>query len=67
MRPTDRDYAARRHEQERVMQIIRSIAEDYRAGRMSYQKAAAQIEELLNGDAARIVRVGQTHTPEVQA
>jgi hypothetical protein len=66
MRPTDRDYASRRHEQERVMDVIRSIANDYRAGRMTYQTASAQIEELLNGDAARIVRVGNTHTPEVE-
>jgi hypothetical protein len=49
------------------MRKIAAVTRAYESQDLAFDKARDQIEELLNGDAARIVRVGnRTHEPEVQ-
>lgn len=58
--------ALRQAEQRLAIEKIHEIAVLFRNGQMSYQRAATQIEEILNGDASRVVRVGRIHQPEVE-
>ena len=61
-------WLARRDQEQAVMDSIRTVVESFGCGQVSYRKATAQIEELLNGDAARVVRVGnKTHKPEIES
>jgi hypothetical protein len=50
------------------MRKIAAVARAYESRDIAFDKARDQIEELLNGDANRIVRVGnKQHEPEVQS
>jgi len=61
-------WTVRRDQEQHVMESIRTVAESFSAGQVSFRKATAQIEELLDGDAARVVRVGhKTHKPEIES
>lgn len=45
---------------------IREVVGIYDRGGMSESRALSQIEDIASGDADRIVKVGHTHTPEVE-
>jgi hypothetical protein len=61
-------WTVRRDQEQHVMDSIRTVVESFATGRVSFRKATAQIEELLDGDAARVVRVGhKTHKPEIES
>lgn len=61
-------WTVRRDQEQAVMDSIRTVVESFGRGQCSYRTATAQIEELLNGDAARVVRVGnKTHKPEIES
>ena len=61
-------WIVRRDQEQAVIDSIRTVIECFGRGQVSYRKATAQIEELLNGDAARVVRVGHnTHKPEIES
>jgi hypothetical protein len=61
-------WTVRRDQEQAVMDSIRTVVESFGRGQLSYRKATAEIEELLNGDAARVVRVGhKTHKPEIES
>lgn len=61
-------WTVRSDQEQHVMDSIRTVVESFGRGQVSYRKATAQIEELLNGDAARVVRVGhKTHKPEIES
>jgi hypothetical protein len=50
------------------MRKIADVTRAYASHDIAFDKARDQIEELLSGDANRIVRVGnKTHEPEVQS
>ena len=58
-----------RHDQRaELMRRIAAVTRAYESGDLAFDKAKDQIEELMNGEASRIVRVGnRTHEPEVQS
>jgi hypothetical protein len=61
-------WTVRRDQEQTVMRSIRSVVDAFDHGQVSFRKATAQIEELLNGDAARVIRVGhKTHQPEIES
>ena len=61
-------WTVRRDQEQAVMDSIRTVVESFGRGHVSFRRATAQIEELLNGDAARVVRVGhQSHKPEIES
>lgn len=45
---------------------VKQMVEAFEAGDMSAPQAISRIEEVASGDDERIVRVGNTHTPEIQ-
>jgi len=50
------------------MRSIAAVTRAYESQDLAFDKAKGMIEELLSGDANRIVRVGnKTHEPEVQS
>jgi hypothetical protein len=66
-RPTDDQVQERIASEERAVAAIRILCETYTKGGMTYGQAAKLIEDVLEDQAGRIVRVGhQKHTPEVQ-
>lgn len=67
MTPHDKTPWTERRDQElAVLESIRQAVDAHDRGQASYRKAVSLIEEALNGDAARIVRIGKPHTPEVE-
>jgi hypothetical protein len=61
-------WTVRRDQEQHVMDSIRAVVDSFARGQVSYRKALASIEELLNGDAARVVRVGnKLHQPEIES
>lgn len=59
--------ARRDAEQLKTVQQVRRLIETYEAGGLSYAKWLAMVDEVINGDTARVVRVGNQHKPEVQS
>ncbi len=60
-------WKVRQDQRAELMRKIAAVTRAYESQDLAFDKARDQIEELLNGDAARIVRVGnRTHEPEVQ-
>jgi hypothetical protein len=55
-----------RYQEAAVLEVIRQAIDAHDRGQASYRKAVSMIEEALNGDAARIVRVGKQHIPEME-
>ena len=53
-------------EQVKTVERIRDACETYQRGGMSYRHVVELIEDVIEGQ-ARIVRVGNTHKPEVQS
>jgi hypothetical protein len=50
------------------MRRIAAVTRAYESQDLAFDKAKDQIEELLSGDANRIVRVGnKQHEPEIQS
>lgn len=62
---TDQQKAERIASEERAMSAIRILVDSYAKGGMSYRQATKLIEDVLEDEAGRIVRVGnERHTPE---
>ena len=63
---TNEQRMQRLADEERAMTAVRSLCDSYAAGGMSFCQAMRQIEQVLEDEAGRIVRVGnERHTPEV--
>jgi len=61
-------WKVRQDQRAELMRKIAAVTRAYESQDLAFDKAKDQIEELLNGDAARIVRVGnRTHEPEIQS
>lgn len=61
-------WKVRQVQREELMRKIADVTRAYASHDIAFDKARDQIEELLSGDANRIVRVGnKTHEPEVQS
>ena len=61
-------WKVRADQRAELMRKIAAVARAYESQDLAFDKAKDQIEELLSGDAHRIVRVGnRTHEPEVQS
>ena len=58
--------AARGAEQERQVQRISDLVPLARTGQISPAKFLTIVRDILNGDADRIVRVGQEFRPDIQ-
>jgi hypothetical protein len=55
-------------QREELMRKIAEVTRAYESQDLAFDKAKGMIEELLNGDANRIVRVGnKQHEPEIQS
>ena len=66
-RDTDEQLRDRIASEERSIAAVRILCESYTKGGMSYGQTAKLIEDVLEDQAGRIVRVGnERHTPEVQ-
>jgi hypothetical protein len=64
---TDQQKAERIASEERAVSAIRILCESYAKGGMSYRQTAKLIEDVLEDEAGRIVRIGkERHTPEVR-
>lgn len=59
-------WARKREEQVERVRSIKRIVETFEAGGLSYRRLVDMIDDVINGQPERIVRVGNTHTPEVQ-
>jgi len=61
-------WKVRQVQREELMRQIAAVTRAYESHDIAFDKAKDHIEELLNGDANRIVRVGnKQHEPEVQS
>jgi transcription antitermination factor NusG len=66
-RDTDEQLRDRIASEERSIAAVRILCESYTKGGMSYGQTAKLIEDVLEDQAGRIVRVGnERHSPEVQ-
>ena len=50
-----------------AMQIVEDTAIAFRRGAVSFNRAKSIIGDALIGESDRIVRVGQTHKPEIES
>ena len=61
-------WKVRMVQREELMRKIAAVTRAYESRDIAFDKAKEEIEELLNGDANRIVRVGnKQHEPEIQS
>jgi hypothetical protein len=61
-------WKVRQDQRAELMRKIAAVTRAYESQDLAFDKAKDQIEELLIGDASRIVRVGnRTHEPEIQS
>jgi hypothetical protein len=61
-------WKVRQDQRAELMRKIAAVTRAYESQDLAFDKAKDAIEELLNGDASRIVRVGnKQHEPEVQS
>lgn len=61
-------WKVRQDQRAELMRRIAAVTRAYESQDLPFDKARQEIEELLNGDATRIVRVGnRTHEPEIQS
>jgi hypothetical protein len=61
-------WKVRQDQRAELMRKIAAVTRAYESQDLAFDKAKDQIEELLNGDANRIVRVGnKQHEPEIQS
>lgn len=67
MTETNEQRMSRLAEEERAMTAIRSLCDSYANGAMSFRTAVKLVEDVIDEQAARIVRVGiERHSPEVR-
>lgn len=60
-------WRVRRDEQQRAIDAIGDVVALFRVGGVSYVRAVERIQQVLDGEVARIVRVGkERQDPEVQ-
>lgn len=50
-----------------AMRIVEDTAVAFRRGALSFNRAKSIIDDALIGEADRIVKVGQKHTPEIES
>jgi len=61
-------WKVRQDQRAELMRSIAAVTRAYESQDLAFDKAKDQIEELLSGDANRIVRVGnKQHEPEIQS
>lgn len=61
-------WKVRQDQRAELMRRIASVTRSFEAGEVSFDRARMQIEELLDNDSSRIVRVGnRQHEPEIQS
>lgn len=61
-------WKVRQDQRAELMRKIAAVTRAYESGDIAFDKARDHIEELMTGDASRIVRVGnRTHEPEIQS
>lgn len=48
------------------MQIVEDTALAFKRGAVSFNRAKSIIDDALIGDADRIVKIGNQHTPEIE-
>jgi len=61
-------WKVRQDQRAELMRRIAAVTRAYESQDLAFDKAKDQIEELLSGDANRIVRVGnKQHEPEIQS
>ena len=60
----ERDNEARH---QAAMQIVEDTALAFKRGAVSFNRAKSIIDDALIGDADRIVRVGNKHTPGIES
>lgn len=61
-------WKVRQEQRAEMMRQINAVTRAYESRDLAFDKAKDQIEEILRGDSARIVRVGnRTHEPEIQS
>ena len=64
---TNEQRMQRLADEERAVAAVRSLCEAYAAGGTSYKATMRLIEQVLEDEAGRIVRIGnERHTPEVK-
>lgn len=67
MSETDQQIRDRIAAEDRAVMAIRILCDSYQQGGAAYRTVAKLIEDVLEDQAGRIVRVGNDkHTPEVQ-
>ena len=49
-----------------AMQIVEDTALAFKRGAVSFNRAKSIIDDALIGDADRIVKIGNKHTPEIE-
>jgi len=49
-----------------AMQIVEDTALAFKRGAVSFNRAKCIIDDALIGDADRIVKIGNKHTPEIE-
>jgi hypothetical protein len=60
-------WQAKRAEQQQKAERIGALVDAYRSGALSYSRLADRIDEVLNGEFDRIVRVGEVPKPEIKS
>jgi len=60
----ERDNEARH---QAAMQIVEDTALAFKRGAVSFNRAKSIIDDALIGDAYRIVKIGNQHTPEIES
>jgi len=50
-----------------AMQIVEDTALAFKRGGLSFSRAKSIIDDALIGDADRIVKIGNKHTPEIES
>lgn len=59
-------WQVRREEQAKKVETITALIESYKRGELSYTRLADKIDEVVNGEADGIVRVGEAHKLEIK-
>lgn len=49
-----------------AMQLVEDTVVAFKRGAVSFNRAKSIIDDALIGEADRIVKIGKTHTPEIQ-
>lgn len=60
-------WERKRQEQAEKVNQLAELIEQYRSGGLSFRKLADRIDGVIHGEPERIVRVGNTHKPEMRS